>query len=187
MGIPGPALSKPAFAQRIAVVGAVGCGKSTLAGVLARRWRLPHVELDAIYFGPNWEKASDQVFYDEVVRHAGGSEWVIDGNYEAVRDIVWVRAQVLLWLDYPLRIVLWLLSKRTLKRLLAGEVFASGNREHLRRLVGSQSILWWAIRSHGPRRRQFEQLLSGTRYAHLKVMRFHSPDEMTVWLEGTHD
>jgi hypothetical protein len=177
MGIPGSGLRSLESARRIAVVGAVGCGKTSLARKLAQRAELPYVELDALRYQAQWKKVAEQAFFDDVVRNAGASEWVIDGNYELTRDIVWVRAQVLVWVDYPLRIVLWRLLKRTAQRLMTGEVFANGNRERFWRLLGPNSIVLWAIRSHGRRRRRFEQLLATKRYAHLRVLRLRSPRE----------
>jgi adenylate kinase family enzyme len=159
------------------VVGAVGAGKSSLARVLAQRADLPYVELDSLRYQAHWKKVPEQTFFDAVVRSAGANEWIIDGNYELTRDIVWIRAQVLIWVDYPLRIVLWRLLTRTARRLMAGEVFANGNRERFSRLLGPDSIVLWAIRSHGPRRRRFEQLLATTRYAHLRVVRLRSQRE----------
>src|SRR5436305_799712 len=41
-------------AQRLVVVGTSGSGKTTLAREIARRRALPHVELDALHWGPNW-------------------------------------------------------------------------------------------------------------------------------------
>ena len=182
MGIPGSRLRSLDSARRIAVVGAVGSGKSSLARTLAQRARLPYVELDSLRYQPHWKKVAEQTFFDDVVRNAGASEWVIDGNYELTRDIVWIRAQVLIWVDYPLRIVLWRLLKRTARRLMTGEVFTNGNRESLWRLFGPNSIVLWAIRWHEPRRRRFEQLLATTRYAHLRVFRLRSPREADTCL-----
>jgi adenylate kinase family enzyme len=182
MGIPGSRLKSLNSARRIAVVGAVGSGKSSLARTLAQRARLPYVELDSLRYHPHWKKVAEQKFFDDVVRNAGESEWVIDGNYELTRDIVWIRAQVLIWVDYPLRIVLLRLLKRTSRRLMTGEVFANGNRESFRRLFGPNSIVLWAVRWHGARRRRFEQLLATTRYAHLRVLRLRSPREADACL-----
>jgi adenylate kinase family enzyme len=173
-----------ALPRRIAIVGTTGSGKSTLGRILAERARLPYVELDELYYAPGWQRAAEQSFFDQVIRHAGTDEWIIDGNYEAVRDIVWVRAQSLIWLDYPLSTVLWRLLRRTIGRLLRAEPIANGNRESLSRILGKDSIFLWAIRTHRPRQKKLEQLLAGKRYAHLSVQRFRSPREVAAWLEN---
>ena len=51
----------------------------------------------------------------------GPSRWAVDGNYSAVRDIVWGRADTLVWLDYPFPVVMRQLTRRTLKRGLGRE------------------------------------------------------------------
>ena len=54
-------------------------------------------------------------------RATAGARWVIDGNYSAVRDIVWDRAEAVVWLDFPLRTVLWRYAIRTRRRIRTGE------------------------------------------------------------------
>ena len=152
------------------------------ARAVARQAGLPYVELDSLRYQPNWKKTADEEFNYAVISAAGADEWVIDGNYEAARDLVWIRARLLIWMDYPLRITLWRLLRRTVNRLQAGEVFANGNRESFWRLLGPNSIFLWAIRSYYPRRRNFEKLVAKARYSHLRVLRFRLPCEADAWL-----
>lgn len=47
--------------------------------------------------------------------------WVIDGNYRnMVGDITWEAATDIIWLDYPIYIVLWRLLFRTIDRVRSG-------------------------------------------------------------------
>jgi len=172
-----------AFFRRVAVVGAVGSGKTTLAGEIAQRIDAPHIELDALRYQPGWIEEADETFRRKVVEYVGTDRWVIDGNYEDVQDLVWVRAHLLVWIDFPLPIILWRLLRRTFRRLVSREEFNS-NREQFTRVFGSKSILIWAIRSHGPRRRRYEELVKHERYAHLQVVRLRSPSEVSTWLAG---
>src|SRR5205823_6990985 len=102
--------------RRIVVVGSTGSGKTTLASQLARRLALPHVELDALHWEPNWTMAPLDRFRQRVEEALNGEGWVVDGGYGKVRDIVWGRAETLVWLDYGLPVILWRLLKRTLRR-----------------------------------------------------------------------
>ncbi len=88
--------------QRILILGRTGSGKTTLARELAAAIGVPHVELDALYFGPNFSTAPLPVLRDRTSAAIAGDRWVTDGNKSAVRDLVWPRADTVIWLDYPL-------------------------------------------------------------------------------------
>jgi adenylate kinase family enzyme len=173
----------PAFFRRVAVVGGVGCGKTTLAKEIARRIDAPHIELDEFRYNEEWVE-TDEKFRPNVVAFVGTDKWVIDGNYAEVQDLIWIRAQLLVWIDFELPVVLWRLLRRTLRRLWTREEFANNNREQLKRVFSNRSILIWAIRSHGERRRRYEELLKHERYAHLQVVRLRSPSAVSAWVAG---
>ena len=48
--------------NRISVIGTSGSGKTTFANKLAEILRIPHVELDALYWEADWEPAPIEVF-----------------------------------------------------------------------------------------------------------------------------
>jgi adenylate kinase family enzyme len=144
-------------AQRVLIVGPAGSGKSTTAAELARRSRLPNVELDALMLGPRWSRADDASFRERVAELATDDEWIVSGNYAGVRDVLWRRAELVLWLDLPKRTVLRRLLWRTVRRVLTREDLGGGNRETLSRVFGRQSIIAWALRSHSALRAEYER------------------------------
>src|SRR2546423_2625807 len=85
---------------RLVVVGTSGSGKTTIAVRLARALGVPHVELDALQHGRDWEQATDTQLRERAAGATTGDGWVVDGNYSAVRDVVWPRATAVIWLDY---------------------------------------------------------------------------------------
>jgi len=89
--------------QRIAVVGGPGSGKSTLAASIARAARIPHIELDALWWEPGWTPAAMGTFQLRVKTAVAGQSWIIEGFYvdEAAEEFVWPVADVILWLDLP--------------------------------------------------------------------------------------
>ena len=93
--------------RRISVIGTSGSGKTTFARRLAERAKLPHVELDALFWGPNWTPADDTLFRERVTTALSGDAWVCDGNYSSVRPMVLARADTVIWLDLPLLVCLW--------------------------------------------------------------------------------
>jgi adenylate kinase family enzyme len=176
-----PSLSQ-APGRRIAVVGTTGSGKTTMAHRLARRLGCPHVELDALHWGPDWTTVPLETFRSRSVQALSGQTWTVDGNYSKVRDIVLGRADTLVWLDYPLPLILWRLIRRTLVRLVTREELWSGNREEWRSQLGPDSLLLWALRTYRRRRREYTAIQGDSRYSHLTFVRLRSPRAAEAWL-----
>jgi len=176
--------SRPVM-RRIVIVGTTGTGKTTFAGHLAGRLGVPHVELDALHWEPNWTPADLARFRERVTRAVSDNAWVVDGNYHVVRDLVWPRADTLVWLDYRLPLILWRLVRRTTRRVFTREELWNGNRERFLTQVASRdSILLWALRTYRRRRRNTPLLLAQTEHAHLRVVRFSAPRAADEWLAG---
>jgi hypothetical protein len=153
-----------------------------LAGALGS----PHVELDALFWGPRWSMAELPVFRSRVASAVAGDAWVIDGGYSDVRDLVWARADTVVWLDYPLAVTLSRLLCRIGARIRDGAELwpGTGNRETIRNQVFSRDpLVWFAIRTHRGRRRRIAAMLARPEYAHLVVHRFTRPAEADRWLE----
>lgn len=171
--------------RRVVVVGTTGSGKTTMARRIAERLRLPHVELDALHWEPHWTEAPREVFRARVDAALRGEAWVVDGNYSQVRDIVWGRADTVVWLDYPLWLILWRLLWRTTRRMIARETLWNGNRETLRGAFFSRNSLFvWALQTYRRRRRDYPRLLAGPEYARLGVVPLRSPRQAARWLAG---
>ena len=175
----------PRPGRRIAVVGTTGSGKTTLAAQLAERLGLAHVELDALNWGPNWTPAPREVFRQRAAEALSGDAWAADGNYRAVRDIVWGRADTLVWLDYSLPLIMGRLLWRTLQRILTREELWGGNRERFwAQFFTRDSLLLWALQTYRRRRREFPQMFAQPEHAHLTVVHLRSPRATREWLEG---
>ncbi|MFL5805216.1 MAG: shikimate kinase [Roseiflexaceae bacterium] len=169
--------------KRITVVGTPGAGKTTLAQHLAAHFTYPFIEIDALYWGPNWSPVSREHFRDQVARAVAAEHWTTGGNYSVARDIIWERSDTVIWLDYPFSIVLWRLFRRTIKRIITREELWSGNRETWRDAFFSRdSLFLFAIKTHYRRRRTFPAELAQPAYAHLHTLRFRHPSAATKWV-----
>jgi len=168
--------------RRISVVGTIGSGKTTFACKSSQLLEVQHIELDALHWEPNWVEAPNDLFRERVKQSLQGDSWVVDGNYHQVRDIVWSRADTVVWLDYPFRTIIARLAIRTLRRILTHEKLWNSNQEHIRGLFTRDSVFMWAIRTYRRRRRQYPALLSRPENSHLKVVRLRSPVEATRFL-----
>ena len=110
-------------------------------------------------------------------------EWVVDGNYRKVRDIVWTRADTIIWLDYALPVILARLFRRTLHRVFTREELWNGNRETLRgALLSRDSLFWWALKTYRRRRIETPIWLAKPEYQHLTLIHLTSPRAADHWL-----
>jgi len=171
--------------QRVSVIGVTGSGETTFAASLATRLRVPHVELDALHWEPNWTMAELDVFRGRVATHVSADGWVIDGNYSRVRHLVWSRADTVVWLDYSFALTFARLLRRTLVRIHSGEELWNGNRERFaEQFFSRESLLLWAIKTYPKYRATFPTLLASDAYSHLRVVRFRAPRDAQRWLGG---
>lgn len=128
--------------SRVAVVGTSCAGKTTFARKLSSILAASHVELDSLYWGPNWTPRPSEEFRAAVEIATAPSSWVCDGNYNSARDIVWKRANTIIWLNYPFRIVMNRGLRRTWRRCVSKAPLFAGNRESFRTsFFSSDSIL----------------------------------------------
>ena len=170
--------------RRIVVVGNTGSGKTTLAGELAQRLALRHVELDALYWRPDWVAAPLEEFRTAVQKALKVDGWVVDGNYSKVRQVVWPQADTVVWLDYSLSRIMWQLWWRTWRRWAKRELLWGTNRERLwHQFLSRDSLFLWALQTYRRRRREYPRLLCQPQYHHLTLVRLRSPLQTRRWLE----
>jgi len=171
--------------RRIVVIGPPGGGKSTLASQAARRLGCPHIEIDALFWAPGWVPRPKPELREEIARQTAGDCWVADGIYSSVRDIMWPRADTLVWIDLPLAVVWWRLLWRSLRRGIAHEELWPGCHETLRFRFWSRDSLFWAARRRLVRlRRTVPDLLREAPYAHLRLVRIRRPREAEDWVQS---
>jgi energy-coupling factor transporter ATP-binding protein EcfA2 len=171
--------------RRILVLGRTGSGKTTLARELAAALGVPHVELDALYFGPDLSRAPLDVLRERTSAAIAGERWVTDGNKRAVRDLVWPRADTVVWLDYPVWVSLWRLAGRARSRTasLRSEAQRTGRRTGLpKQLLAAARGVLTALRSHRGQRREYPRLFALPENRHLAVARLRSPRATRAWL-----
>jgi hypothetical protein len=107
----------------------------------------------------------------------------VDGSYQVARDIVWQRADTIIWLDYPLLLILRRLWWRTAWRVTRHLELWNGNRETWRgAFFRRDSLFIWALKSLKRRRREFPELFARPEHTHLAVARFRSPRTTRQWL-----
>ncbi len=170
---------------KIVLLGVTGSGKTTLARQVSARLAIPHVELDALHWGTGWTPVPEETFRRRAAAAASSPAWVLDGNYSKVRDLVWPQANLIIWLDYPWRIVFPRLLRRTLARGLSRQKLWNGNTErlwpHLQLWNRKRSLFAWQAYSLRRHAREYPDLLAA---AEAPALRFRHPDEAQAWLAG---
>ncbi|MBI5354526.1 MAG: adenylate kinase [Chloroflexi bacterium] len=173
--------------HRIVVVGATSSGKSTLAKKLAEKIGGGFIELDALHWEPNWQEARPEVLRERVKAATSVQTWVVAGNYHAVRDEIWPKAEAIIWLDYSLPLVFWRLLTRTVRRWITREELWNGNREtfwwHFK-IWSDDSLFHWLFKTYWRRKREYPILFRQPENSHLKVMHFTTPSETEDWFRN---
>jgi adenylate kinase family enzyme len=155
--------------MRVAITGPSGSGKTTLANELARVAGLRMIEIDALHHGPNWESCGAEVLRERVEAATEGDDWVTDSTYHGMLgDLVTDRADVIVWLDLPIPLVMFRLVRRTHLRNKHKTVLWNGNVEPGWR-ESSKYLLWPALRRAFANRRDFPRRFA--RYANVHRLR----------------
>ena len=159
-----------------------GSGKTTVGRELARRLDVPFVELDALVHGPDWVETPDDELRRLLEPVLAGDGWVIDGGYRRkIGNLVWEQADLIVWIDLPLRVWMPRLFRRTLRRLRSREELWHGNKETIRTAFFEKDGLFpYAVRGHFRRRQEYHDELAGFRYVHLR-----SQAEVDAFVAGT--
>lgn len=168
--------------ERVNVVGTSGSGKTTFGAALAERMGVDHIELDGLSWEANWVAAPVPVFRERVATAIAAETWVVDGNYSAARDLVWARADTVIWLDFPFRVVMGRVILRTMRRWARREVLWGRNRESLRMAFSRDSIIWWSLSTYHRRRRDYPRLFAER--PDLRIIRLRSETEARTLLDA---
>lgn len=129
--------------QRISVVG--NGGKSTLSKALAEKTELTFIELDALFWKPNWEESSAEELIEKVNAAIAGAPngWIADGHYwSRMGDVILGQADMVIWLDLPWRVMFWRTLRRSFQRARDKNKVCGDNIETWRKLFSTDS-LWW--------------------------------------------
>lgn len=148
---------------------------------------MPHVELDSLHHLPNWVERPLDEFRTLVETELAGQRWVCDGNYtRKVQDIVWQRADTVVYLDVSRFTAMRRVINRSLRRLVTREELWNGNRESLHSLLSpdpARNIVLWTWTHHETYRRHYEVVRTDSRWSELNWIVLRSPRAARRYLE----
>jgi len=173
--------------RRVVVVGNSGSGKSTLAAALAARLGVRYVELDAYHNQADWQELPVPEFRARIAAVVATDGWVVDGNYTRVRDLVWARADTVVWVDPPRHRVMRQIVWRSVSRALLRRELWNGNRESWRNLFSrdpQRSIIVWSWTRHEVYRQRYLAAMRDPACAHLRFVRVRTRAQARALVAG---
>jgi adenylate kinase family enzyme len=102
-----------------------------------------------------------------------------------VLDLVWERADTVVWIDPPRLVTMAQITWRSVSRALTRRELWNGNRESFRELVRvdpERSMIRWAWTRHRVVQERYESAMSDARWNGLIFVRLRSRREAQRWL-----
>ncbi|MER5734930.1 adenylate kinase [Streptomyces sp. NPDC002262] len=153
-----------------------------MARSLSASLGLPHTDLDEILFAGD-EPLPLDAFRAAAERVTRGDAWVVEGNYSKLADVVWHRADVLVWLDLPLSLVVRRIVYRSLRQLTGLDTSPQARRLTWNRaFFGHRSLLRTAIRKYRRNRPRYARQVAETAALGVHVVRLRSGRASRAWL-----
>jgi adenylate kinase family enzyme len=173
--------------NRAVVIGSSGSGKTTVARRLAAVLEVPFLEMDAVFHREGWAQTPPAEFRKTLADFTAAQRWVVDGSYtgHGGRDIVWPRADTVVWLDPPRRVAMTRVILRTLRRVITREELWNGVREPWTNLYSrdpEKNIVVWTWTRFHVAREKYEAALSDGSWDHATVHRLREPAEVERFL-----
>ena len=171
--------------QRVNVVGTSGSGKSTFSAQLAKVLECEHIEMDTLFWKPNWQESNDEEFFSSIRQALSGELWVLDGNYNRTRPVKWRDVDTVVWIDYSLARTMFQAVSRAMRRVWTGQELCpnTGNRETFKKSFCSRdSILVWTMKTYHSNQKRYLADMSNPAYEHIEFVRLRSPNEAKQYL-----
>ena len=170
------------LARKVIVAGAPGAGKTSFARAFANLTGAAYTELDALYHGPNWTKRP--TFEADLDAFTSQADWITEWQYEEAQPLLAARADTLIWLDFPLPVVLARVTRRTVGRWVRKEELWAGNREQplWRIFTDPSNMIRWSFASRHAVRDALPEVLA--KNPHLAVRRLSSPRQARRFLRA---
>ena len=171
--------------KRVNVVGTSGTGKSTFCRRLSEQMQCQHIEMDALFWQPNWQSLPDEQFFTVLQGISEQDSWVLDGNYKRTEEIKWQRVDTVIWLDYSFPRTFYYAIKRAIIRVATKQELwpGTGNVESFRQVfLSKDSIILWTLSTFFKNRRHYKALMASPQYQSIKFVRLTSPKEAQEYL-----
>ena len=154
-------------------------GKVNLAKRLSNCLQIPFFASDPFYWELGWKTAPPEKVRQQVKNVIKLDTWVLDGNFDDERELVWKQADCILWLDYSLATIWSQTLFRNFRWLIKNQLIWSENRMTLRRAI---SGIRHAVKSYPLKRRNYPKWLAELSVT--EIHRFRTSHETEIWLQS---
>lgn len=169
--------------KKINIIGTSGSGKSIISKKLAEILDYEYIEMDDIFWGPNWSKDEHNIFLNKLKKELEKDKWVLDGNYKKTIPIKWKEIELIIWIDYSFIRTLFQISRRAIQRLIKNDELwlNTGNKETIKSLLSKKSIILFMLKSYFSNKKLFNSYVKNNKY---KFIRLKSPKEVNRFLNN---
>lgn len=174
--------------KRINVIGTTGSGKTTFSKELSAALDIPYVQLDELFWKPNWVESTEEEFLPKVASVVSNDTWVLDGNFSRTTDIKWQRADTVIWLDFSYLTTFTQLLGRTIQRAIRKDELwpNTGNKESFRKsFFHKSSILMWFFKNYRRNKKRYGSIMQSSEFSHLNFVRLTNRKETREFIEHT--
>ena len=171
--------------KRINVIGTSGSGKSQFSSRLATKLEIQYIEMDAIFWLPNWQHLELEDFIAVLKPLLEQESWVLDGNQSKTNSFKWQYVDTIVWLDYGFFRTFRQMLVRSVKRAYSKqEVWqGTGNKESFRRnFFSSDSVVLWMLHNYWKTKKKYAKLFSNPPAPEIKYVRITSPKQAEEFL-----
>lgn len=170
--------------NKIIVVGSSGSGKSTFSKQLSAKLQIPYIEMDYLFWKPQWTEPGDEEFFEKILASIDRPKWVLDGNYGRSHHLTWKDADTVIWLDLPFWLTLYQNVSRSVKRaIIRKELWkGTGNKESFLKMFSKDSIVLWLIKTYDRNVKRYEERMKDPKYSHIRFIRLRSRREVKRFL-----
>lgn len=134
-------------------------GKTTLGRQLNEQLQIPCLDIDAVAWKPNWVMDTPENIKAAFLQFMDGKDsWIMSGNYTKVSlELSWPVATHVIWLNYPLRTLVYRYLKRTTTRIITREKVCGDNYESVYNAIFSEDpLLPWILKHHKGYQQKFD-------------------------------
>lgn len=163
--------------KKIAIIGAPGSGKSTVALRVSEILDLPLIHLDCHYLGPGWKAtaAEFKVIHDQFVAQP---TWIIEGCFSKTIPNRIAAADAVVYLVVPRTTNLWRIIKRFLTRKQIGALLEYSPRLNWKFLTRT----WNWQKRHEPMIMKLLQQYAGSKQTFV----IKTPHDLERFLQACH-